>query len=195
MSRLEHLDIKAQLRQYHKETKFVYDRIQQIKEDDMRMANEADIFNMDLEAFLEWFDSNASRLFQSVAYSRIKNKHDYGFKQYVETRRRIRRERDETQTSLSIVRRNSKLRSSFTVHSGPMLNFGSTMLFEHALTIQALPHANNEALRYCVQFSNRFTTIAERFCEDIKPEVVMRALQDVKSTAIYHSTSTDILTY
>jgi hypothetical protein len=187
--------VKDQMHQDQKEAKFVYNRIPLVKAEAMQLANQADIFNMDLEQFIAWFDDNASRLFRSVAYSRIKNHTHYQFAHYVETRKKLIHECGKTHSSLSVVRRNSKLRTSFTVHTGPMLKFGSTMLFGHALTIQELPEANNISLKYCVQFSSKFTKIANRFCEDIKPEIVMRALRDVRSTAIYHIADSDIITY
>lgn len=188
-------DVWADLRQINKECKFVTERIEKVKADNMRLAIEADIFNMELEEILEWFDLNASRLFQSVAYSRIKNSHNYRFGQYVNTRKQLIRERGEMQTSISIVSRNSKLRSSFAVYAGPMLRFGGSTMFDGALTILPVVSHANAYKWHCVQFSNRFTKIVNRFCADIKPEAVMRALRGVKSTAVYRTSSNDIITY
>ena len=180
------------LKQHQKESRYVTTRIASIKADDMRLAENNGIYDMTIEQFLKWFDTNSPRLFQSVAYSRIKNKSMYSFQHYIAKRRKIRN--CEHRTSVSIVRANSRLRTSFTVHNGPARHFGSTMLFAGALTIQEMPFAEGD-LQYCIQFSGKFHTIVDQFLEELKPEAVMRALQDVKSTAIYHMKSKTVYTY
>tara|TARA_B100000929_G_C15505527_1_gene418696 strand:+ start:916 stop:1503 length:588 start_codon:yes stop_codon:yes gene_type:complete len=195
MESLTQEDYRKVLQQENAEKKFVMARIKRIKAEDEEIAERDNIYNMTLPEFLEWFDANAVRLYKSAAYSRIKNKTGFSFKNYVEGRKRIREAVKNSKSAVSLVRRNSKLRTSFTVLEGPLLLFNSTMLFDHAFTIQSMPHALDNDLKYCIQFSGRFKCIADEFCEDIKSEVVYRALQNVRSTAIYHKRSDHVITY
>lgn len=185
-------DHKRILKQHQKECNYVTARIAAIKANDMQMAEADDIYSMNIEQFLKWFDTNSPRLFQSVAYSRIKNKSMYSFRHYIARRRKIRN--CKHRTSVSLVRANSRLRASFSVHNGPARHFGSTMLFAGALTIQELPFAQGD-LQYCIQFSVKFHAIVDQFLTEHKPDAVMRALQDAKSTAIYHIQSKTVYSY
>lgn len=183
------------LRRLGRENKYVMAKIADLKAADMQLANQDDIFNMGLSEFLEWFDRNAIRLFRSVAYSRIKNRHNYEFADYVRDRKLLRKAVRESKSKVSLVRRNSKLRTSFKVHEGPLLVLGSTSIFECAFTVQSFPHTADDDLKYCIQFSGRFKKIVDQFCDDIKSEAVYRALQNVSSTAIYHKKSDEIISY
>lgn len=183
------------LRRIGRENKYVMAKIADLKAADMHLADQDDVFNMGLSEFLEWFDRNAIRLFKSVAYSRIKNRHDYEFADYVRDRKLLRKAVRESKSKVSLVRRNSKLRTSFKVHEGPLLVLGSTSILEGAFAVQSFPHTVDDDLKYCIQFSGRFKKVADQFCEDIKPEAVYRALQNVKSTAIYHKKSDEIISY
>lgn len=195
MSSNNEKDYREILRQRAREVKYVTSKIKDLKANDSALAKRDNIFDMSIEEFLKWFDANAITLFKSVAYSRIKNNSNYQFEDYIRDRKQLRKALPESKSKVKLVRRNSRLRTSFTVVEGPLLVFGSTMMFDHAFTVQSMPHAVDKDLKYCVQFSSRFKNIADQFCEDIKSEVVYRTLQNVRSTAIYHKRSDKILTY
>jgi hypothetical protein len=188
-------DVKKRMQQDAKESRFVQEKLPDIKAHDNFIAERDDIYNMTLSEFLEWFDTNALHLFKSASYSRIKNHSLYTFRAYVAERKALKLQLATNKTKVALVRRNSKLRTSFTVIDGPLTMFNSTTLLNNSLTIQNMPHALDKDLRFCVQFSGKFTKIADEFCEDIKSEAVYRTLQNVRSTAIYHKKVDTVLTY
>ena len=187
--------IRHRIARWNKQSKYVSQRVKDIRARDIELAEQDGIYDMTLSEFLEWFDRNAFRLFKSVGYSRIKNRHDYSFMDYATTRRQIRKIAKHEKSAVRLVRCNSKLRTSFTIDSGALKLFGSTMLFDQAVTIQKVSNTSDPDMKHCIQFSGKFKKIVEEFAEDVKSEAVYRALQDVRSTAIYDRKSENVISY
>lgn len=188
-------ELVNKLRQRTKEKTYVTERVKEIREHDNDHAEQDGIYDMTLSEFLEWFDRHATQLYTSVGYSRIKNRHDFSFSDYAKTKRKIAKIARTEKSTVKLVRCNSKLRMSFNIVSGPLRMFGSTMLFDGAVTIQKLPNTVESDLKHCIQFNSKFKKLVNEFAFDIQAEAVYRKLNDVRSTAIYRRESNEIITY